>query len=106
MKKMKKLTGSHGQTRKVRGKGFIVYCLWVDERGELYIQFQENDVATPAPGSFTGLLYSVSRYAGFRNRNGAIPDLEGYDSKTNTLKPAEGRNNPGFLKAVLRDLLP
>jgi hypothetical protein len=104
--KMKKLTGFHGQTDKVRGQGFIVYCLWVDENGELYIQFQKNDVATPTPGSFTGLLYSVSKYAGSRNRIEAIPDLEGYDLNTKTFKPAEGRNNPGFLKAVLCDLLP
>jgi hypothetical protein len=106
MKKMKNLTGFRGQADKVQGQGSIVYCLWVDEQGELYVQFQENDVQTSAPGSFTGLLYSVSKYAGSRNSNDAIPAPEGYDLNAKAWKVAEGRNHPGFLKAVLRDLLP
>jgi hypothetical protein len=104
--RMKKLPGFMGEAKKMSGDGVIAYCLWVDDQGALYVQFKDNTIKTPSPGSFTGLLYPVAEYAKQRYSDKAITSPRGYDMETETRRFGEGSNNPGFLKAVLRDLLP
>jgi hypothetical protein len=103
---MKKIENFTATAPKLRGEGSIHYCLWVDDCGNLFVQFEQNDISTDVPGSFTGLLYPVSQYAHLRNLENAISDTAGYDTNTKSWKIGEGSNNPGFLKAVLRHLLP
>ena len=78
----------------------------VDGVGNLYVQFEDNETNTRVPGTFTGLLFPVARYANLRNLVEAIHEPTGYDIATERWETANGRNNPGFLKAVLQHLLP
>ncbi|MDD5322132.1 MAG: hypothetical protein PHD43_16280 [Methylococcales bacterium] len=103
---MKKVANFVAQAKKIAGEGTIEYCLWVDDFGNLYVQFEKNNIDTTSPGTFTGLLFSVSKYAHLRNSNNAISDPTGYDTNSKSWKIGEDNNNPGFLKAVLCNLLP
>ncbi len=103
---MKKIENFTAKARKVKGEGVIEYCLWVDGVGNLYVQFEDNETNTRVPGTFTGLLFPVARYANLRNLVEAIHEPTGYDIATERWETANGRNNPGFLKAVLQHLLP
>ena len=102
---MKKIENFVAQAKKISGEGTIQYCLWVDECGNLYVQFEINNTNTTTPGTFKDLLYSVSQYASFQNSNNAIPNPTGYDINTKTYRISENTNDPGFLKAVLHDLI-
>ena len=59
-----------------------------------------------APGTFSGLLFSVSQDASKRNSKGSINQLNGYDINTKSWVTHVNNNNGGFLKAVLHHLLP
>lgn len=102
---MKKIQNYTAKANKERGDGTVEYCLWVDDCGNLYVQFVENVIDTQEPGSYTALLYPVSQYAHLWDSSSAIPQPTGYDTNSNGWKIGEGNNNPGFLKAVLRHLL-
>ena len=87
---------------KLEGAGEIEYRLWVDPDGEFYVQFEDNATA----GTLGDLLFSVSRYAGVRKHADPIAKPTGYDLKKHRERESANRNDGGFLKAVLRHLLP
>ncbi|SEG24434.1 hypothetical protein [Nitrosomonas ureae] len=87
---------------KIEGQGHIRYRLWVDEKGNLYVQFENNAES----GTFSNLLFSVSKYESERNSDKALRNLKGYDSISKSFKFSGNNNDGAFLKAVLRHLLP
>lgn len=87
---------------KLQGAGKLKYQLWVDAEGRLYVQIKENT----ASGTFSALLFSVSKYSSIRNSNASIGMPVGFDLVTRVYRKSENENDGGFLKAVLRHLLP
>ncbi len=100
--KVKQIPSFTAKAPKLRGAGEIDYVLWVDDNGSLYVQFRDNTHS----GVFSGLLFSVSQYASKRNSDKSINQLNGYDVNAKCWVTHTGNNNGGFLKAVLRHLLP
>ena len=86
---------------KLRGKGNIKYQLWINDKCYLYVQFNENKET----GTFSGLLFSVTKYATVRNHSQSIGYPKGYDLADKTYKFSENDNDGAFLKAVLKHLL-
>lgn len=82
--------------------GNIEYLLWVDGNGELYVQFDKNN----SSGTFSTLLFSVSKYASQRNSTASIGLPDGFDLSSNCQMTSKNNNDGGFLKTVLRNLLP
>jgi hypothetical protein len=103
---MKSIEGFRGNAKKSNGDGQIVYELWVDEQGELFVRFNDNDVDTDRPGTFSSILYPVKEYADKRNSKESIGHPTGIDMMTGQAVTPSDNNNGSFLKAVLRDLLP
>ena len=103
---MKKIENTTSKANKLVGEGVIEYCLWVDNDGKLYVQFEENKINTPKAGTLSELLYPVSEYAHLRGLNDAIPAPQGWDINSKSFEIGEDNNNSAFLKAVLRHLLP
>ena len=87
----------------IRNTGEITYQLWIDDHGSLYLQFKgrRNN------GKFSKkLLFSVSQYAGMRNSDKSIGFPTGYHLNKKYWKVTGNKNDGGFLKDVLRHLLP
>jgi hypothetical protein len=99
---MRKIEPYTSSAPKLRGDGDIKYCLWVDKSGGLYVQILEND----ASGSFSQYLFSVSKYESKRATSEALLNLEAFNIVSKKIELVEDSNNSGFLKAVLRNLLP
>lgn len=101
---MKKIDNFVRRAKKVRGDGYLDYFLWVDDGGSLYVQSCGNDKA----GTYSDLLFAVSKYASVRNAVDSIGCPTGYilDGKVWVSKVSKNTNDSAFLKAVLRDLLP
>lgn len=91
-----------GRAKKLRGNSYISYFLWVDGCGGLYIQACDNDKT----GTFSELLFAVSQYAAVRKTVASIGHPIGYSLTANNWEISKNNNDGGFLKAVLRDLLP
>ena len=87
---------------KVGGIGYVEYCLWVDSKGRLYVEILENEER----GTFTDLVYPVAKYAEFRNSENAIKLTDAFSVKNMKETRSINSNDAGFLKGVLRDLLP
>lgn len=102
---MKKIDGFTGKATKKSGEGFIVYELWLDVQGNLFVKFIDNDVHTVRPGTHSDIFYSVINYADKRNSKDSIGNPTGIDVTGAAVTPSD-RNNGAFLKAVLCDLLP
>lgn len=102
---MKKINGFTGRASKKSCDGFIVYELWVDVQGNLFVKFIDNDVHTDRPGTHSDIFYSVMDYADKRNSKGSIGNPIGIDGTGAEVTPSDN-NNGAFLKAVLCDLLP
>ena len=98
---MWKLPNFKGRAKKLRGSGYIEYCLWFDDNGNAYIQIVNNENS----GTYPNLLFSVSKYAPSRDKNEGIEGIEGIDPKTRIPKSSNNENDSGFIKAILRDLL-
>lgn len=99
---MRKIESYTSSAPKLRGDGGIEYCLWVDISGGLYVQILGND----ASGSFSKYLFSVSKYESIREASEVLDSLEVYNIESKKIEIVKDRNNSGFLKAVLRKLLP
>lgn len=99
---MKKLESCIFSASKLSGVGRIDYSLWIDTKGQLYVQLVDNDSA----GTFTKYLFSVSQYAAVRNSGDALSGLQAFNIDLNKNESVKNNNNGAFLKAVLRDLLP
>jgi hypothetical protein len=97
---MKRINTEKLSAQKIGGKGEIEYCLWVSNMGELYVQLESND-----GGTFSNLLFSVTKYAAFRNDQAPITEVEGYDLNNGRTIPSSNNNDSAFLKAALRHLL-
>lgn len=93
-------------TSKLDGSGKVEYRVFVDDSCVIYIQLTGNNVATPVPGNHSKLLFKVSRYADMRNSSAALGPLVGVAYPGGAPIRSTDRNDPGFLKAALRDLLP
>lgn len=99
---MKQIQSAVGEAPKLEGYGNLKYRLWVNGEGNLYVQIEDNIAA----GTFTELLFSVSKYASVRNNTASIGKPDGYDLVKNMERISENTNDGAFLKAVLRHLLP
>jgi len=99
---MKRVGSYVGIAPKILGEGNIRYCLWVDKQGDLYVQLEHNDNS----GTFSALLFPVSKYQSMRYSTNALGELQGYDIESKAFKLSQDNNNGAFLKAALRHLLP
>lgn len=99
---MKQIQGAIGDAPKLANTGSIKYQLWVDDLGSLYVQLTDNNNS----GTFSELLFSVSKYASKRNTSESISQPTGYDLADKSLKTSSNNNDGAFLKAVLLHLLP
>ncbi|MCF5907840.1 hypothetical protein K3H35_03290 [Aeromonas veronii] len=79
----------------------IEYLLWVDGNGELYVQFDKNT----SSGTFSKLLFSVSKYASQCNSSASIGFPDGFDLSNQSFTTSKNNNDGGFLKTVLCHLL-
>lgn len=104
--KMKKIEGFSGKAPKQRGGGHILYELLVDEHGELFVKFKDNEIETERPGTFSAVCFPVRRYADKRNTDEDIGHPTGIDEVSREEVTPSDNNNGAFLKAVLRHLLP
>lgn len=87
---------------KLSKAGSIKYCLWVDEKGSLYVQLIENEES----GTFSNHLFSVSNYQSKRKIKKALGHLEAFNVESKKIERLGDNNNGAFLKAVLLHLLP
>jgi hypothetical protein len=98
---MKKIEGFLGVAPNLSETGSLEYCLWVDDSGALYVQIVKNT----GHGKHSKLLFRVSDFikeAGIDIRTpipGRNPDSFKEESSSIT-------NDTGFLKAVIKHLLP
>jgi hypothetical protein len=97
---MKKVSTNNLVAKKISGQGEIEYSLWVDGEGWLYIKIESVN-----GGTFSDMLFSISRYALARNAKNEIADIEGYDIKTGSMVRSRNNNDSAFLKAVLKNLI-
>ncbi len=99
---MRKLTNFTGKAEKIQGHDNIEYCLWFDKDGEAYVQMINNENS----GTYSSLLFSVSKYAALKDKNKKINIVEGIDPETKKLERCDDNNNGAFIKAILRSFLP
>ena len=100
--RMKRIQTAILKAPKLQGDGEIGFLLWVDSECGLYVQLAGNAAA----GTYGGLLFSVSRYAGIRKDQELINKLTGYDLEKCQERDSANNNDGAFLKAVLCHLLP
>lgn len=86
--------------------GKLKYCLWVDDKGALYVQVVENLTDTVNPGKHSNLLFKVSSYFDLRNSDIDLEDMYGVDPSSFSVKTDGNTNTGGFIKAILRHLFP
>ena len=96
------IKGYVGVASKLLSDGNIKYSLWVDTSGKLYMKLEKND----GGGSFSKYLFPVSDYARFRGIDEAIKKPMGYDTTSGDFKESKYSADPGFIKDVLKHLLP
>lgn len=102
---MKKIEGFRGRAKKISGVGCIVYELWVNFRGDLFVKLIDNELNTSRPGTHSAVFYSVGQFADRRDSTESIGNPVGID-EMGVVQTRSDNNNGAFLKAVLRDLLP
>jgi hypothetical protein len=100
--KMKQIQSAIAEAPKLQGIGKLKYRIWVDGEGNLYVQIEDNAGA----GTFSDMLFSVSKYAPVRKSPELIDRPIGYDISRNEHRSSANTNDSGFLKAVLCHLLP
>ena len=94
-----------GESLKLKGEGTLSYRLYFDERCQLYIQIAENNLTTKKPGTYSSELFSLRKYVRASLSRGALPlpvigrKMDGTEAASNDT------NMPGYLKAVIRNLL-
>ena len=101
MIRMKQILSVIADAPKLDGNGSLKYRLWINNEGNLYVQIEKNGAA----GTFSDLLFSVSKYAAVRDKNESIGKLSGFDIKSGHQRVSANANDGAFLKAVLRHLL-
>jgi hypothetical protein len=95
---MKKINTVNLSAKRMSGNGEVKYCLWVNKEGELYIQLQENEEG----GTFSSILFSVQKYV---HNMDETSNLFGFDLNSGKEVRSKNRNDPAFLKAVLKNLI-
>ena len=103
---MKTIDGFIGRAPKQLGDGHIQYKLLVDEHGDFFVKFTDNEIETESPGTFSTVCFSVKKYANKRNSKENIGHPTGTDEMSGEEVTPSDNNNGAFLKAVLRHLLP
>ena len=99
---MKKIEGFVAIAPKIKS-GEVEYCLWTDSEGALYVQVIRNITETDNPGSHSNLLFRVSDYLVMET----TPHImRGFSPDTFTAETSKDNNDAGFVKAVLKHLLP
>ena len=103
---MKRIENFSAFAKKLKA-GHLEYGLWTDEDGALYVQILQNLTHAGEPGTHSKLLFRVSDYLSSRHAADAIKNLRGLNPEKE-FAPEFCRNNDdaGFLKAVIRHLLP
>ena len=93
-----------GETTKIQGEGTIRYRLYFDENYQLFIQIQDNELASVTPGTYSSLVFPVIEFAHASLRPEKLSSIVG---RTFDGAKAESKdeNMSGFLKAAIRDLL-
>ncbi|MEI7590527.1 MAG: hypothetical protein WCJ49_04380 [Deltaproteobacteria bacterium] len=99
---MKQIQSAVAEAQKIEGSGKLKYRIWVDGEGDLYVQIEDNAAA----GTFSEMLFSVSKYATVRKNTASIGQPVGYDLTNREQRVSANKNDGAFLKAVLRHLLP
>lgn len=99
---MKKIDGFTGVADKLQSSGQLDYYLWVNDKGELYVEIKNSD----EKGTVSSCVFSVAEYAIESKNKPKINNLIGVNPYTDELVPSSNFNDCGFLKAVLCDLLP
>lgn len=99
---MKKIDGFTGVADKLQSSGQLDYYLWVNDKGELYVEIENPD----EKGTVSSCVFSVAEYATQRKNKPKIESLIGVNPYSDESVPSSNSNDSGFLKAVLCDLLP
>lgn len=99
---MKQIQSAIAEAPKLEGSGKLKYRIWVDGDGNLYVQIEDNAAA----GTFSEMLFSMSKYAPARKNTESIGQPVGYDLVKNEQRVSANTNDGAFLKAALRHLLP
>jgi hypothetical protein len=86
--------------------GSLEYCLWTDANGALYVQIVRNRTNTQKPGTHSKLLFRVSAYLNDRYLENELPVIRGINPETFREETSENNDDSGFIKAILRHLLP
>jgi hypothetical protein len=104
----KKISLLNSNAPKLKGTGSITYSLWSDTDSNFYVQMNENNGGT---GTLSDLLFAISEYVPQCYSDESIGFPTGYQISNNLIdknnrKDSENKDDGGFLKAVLRHLLP
>jgi len=99
---MKQIQSAIAEAPKLEGSGKLKYLIWVDGEGNLYVQIEDNAAA----GTFSEMLFPVSKYASVRKNTESIGQPVGYDLAKSEQRVSANTNDGAFLKAVLCHLLP
>jgi hypothetical protein len=83
--------------------GQIEYCLWTDDSGALYVQMITNIIQAEKPGTHSNFLFRVSD---FLNSETAPTEIYGMNPETFVKEVLKDNNNIGFIKAVIKHLIP
>ena len=102
---MKKIEGFVASAPKIK-LGTLEYCLWVDEQGALYVQIFRNLTNTTTPGTHSKLLFRVADYLNDGNAVDASQGIRGINPETFREETSKNNDDPGFIKAIVTQLLP
>ena len=86
--------------------GELEYCLWTDHDGALYVQILRNLTNTKHPGTHSKLLFKVSDYLNLQSTANLSRGVPGIDAETFKEDQSQNKDDPGFIKAILKQLFP
>ncbi len=103
---MKRIKGFEQLVRRNNG-GELLYHLWNNDEGALYVQIVKNFTKSgKRGGSHSNLIYLVSDYLDVHSTGEGKWNLVGLDPKTFKRKTSKDNNDAAFLKAVFEHLFP
>ncbi|WP_064608949.1 hypothetical protein [Photobacterium sp. J15] len=96
---LKRLDEKIYEANKIKGDGFIEYCIWIDDKNEKYIQLLNNDIETKRKGTFSkDVVYSVSKYKDYKD----VPITKPVGINLKTGGEKLDNNNGTFFRAALK----
>jgi len=102
---MRKIEDFFATTNKAKS-GSLSYCLWVSDEGALYVQIDSNNTDTNNPVSHSNLIFKVSDYACLSNTDKAFKEMRGINPINFSEEASKNKNDPGFVKAIIKNMLP